>query len=406
MGYKMTPDTQVHGLYKRPTAKGDKWVVDARVKGGNPTKVTIGYCSNLPAKDARAIAKKHLADMAQGINPNHKRKVESIKGMTLAEAIEQYFREKTRLKPSTVSSYRSTLGNNLGAWMNKPINSITPQDCVTRYLAIKEEVAARSPHIAKTNEPGEAEAQKAMRTLSSVLQYFADDMLPDGSGRLLPFGNPTRSIANKGIRTNLNPRQSYLNFKQRRELLDFLTHPEHFSGGINETSKSPLKMSHAHWIVLLLCTGLRHNEPLTLKWQNVNFKEKTFTITDPKNGKPLTLPMTIRTERIFKSREALVGQISPFVFPQDSNPAKPATMNRVVSRISRMSGITFTAHDLRRTTASALNELGYSIEDIGRILNHSRKSITDSYIQTSTEHLRDALEKLEELLFDVGIPEE
>jgi integrase len=76
-------------------------------------------------------------------------------------------------------------------------------------------------------------------------------------------------------------------------------------------------------------------------------------------------------------------------------------MNRVCQRISKLSGIDFTAHDLRRTTATALKELGYSIEDIGRILNHSRTSITDEYIQTSIDHLRTALEELEYLLFDV-----
>ena len=101
------------------------------------------------------------------------------------------------------------------------------------------------------------------------------------------------------------------------------------------------------------------------------------------------------------SRKVNSKSPSNYVFPQKANPKKPATMNRVCQRISRLSEIEFTAHDLRRTTATALNELGYSIEDIGRILNHRRTSITDEYIQTSTEQLRKALEELEYMLFDV-----
>lgn len=412
MGYKMIPDTQVNGLYKRPTAKGDKWVVYARVKGtGSSTKVTLGFCSNLPAKEARAKAKKHLADMAQGINPNTKLKMDQIKGFTLREAIDQYMTEKgNTLKPNTVKSYNSTLKNNFDKWMNRAIASITPQECVSRYTQIKEEVAKRSTQKVKANDRGLAEANKAMRTLSVIMGYYADDFLPDNLTRILPNGNPVRVLANKKVKKQLKPRTNSLNFEQRQELLNFLTHPEHYYNPDmtpkQEHSRTSVKREHAHWIIILLCTGLRRDEPLKMRWQEVNFEHKTFTIMDTKNGNPLVLPMTARIESILLERHKQLSTVSEYVFPQHSNPSKPATMNRVCERIAKMSGIKFTAHDLRRTTATALNELGYSIEDIGRILNHSRKSVTDQYIQTSLEHLRGALEKLEELLFDIGIPEE
>jgi hypothetical protein len=84
MGYTMEPDTQVAGLYRRPTARGDKWVVSGRVKGGNPTKVTIGYCSIFSINQARSIAKQHLAAMAMGINPNQAQRTQSIRGKSLS----------------------------------------------------------------------------------------------------------------------------------------------------------------------------------------------------------------------------------------------------------------------------------------------------------------------------------
>lgn len=410
MGYKMTPDTQVHGLFKRPTAKGDKWVVSARVKGGNPTKVTLGYCSNLPAKEARAIAKKHLADMAQGINPNTSRKMDQIKGFTLQKAIDQYIAEKgNSLKPNTIKSYNSTLNNNFAKWMSRAIASITPQECVNRYHQIKEEVAKRSTQKVKANEPGLAEANKAMRTLSVILGYYANDFLPDNQTRILPNGNPVSALANKKLKKQLKPRTSSLSFEQRRELLDFLTDPAHYYNPDmtlkQEHNRTSVKREHAHWIIILLCTGLRKEEPLKMRWEDVDFEHKTFTVSDTKNGKPLVLPMTARTESILLERSEQLSTVSDYVFPQHSNPTKPATMNRVCERMAKLSGINFTAHDLRRTTATALSELGYSIEDIGRILNHSRKSVTDLYIQTSLEHLRGALEELEQMLFDWGMDE-
>ena len=71
----MKADTQISSLFRRPTANGDKWVVSGRIKGENPTKITIGYCSIINVTEARKIAKQHLAEMAQGINPNHRNKV-------------------------------------------------------------------------------------------------------------------------------------------------------------------------------------------------------------------------------------------------------------------------------------------------------------------------------------------
>ena len=401
----MKPDKVVPGLFRRPTSKGEKWVVSARIKGGNPTKVTIGDCANLSISEARTIAKKHLAAMAQGINPNTVRRLETAKGLSLRDAIEQYLSEKaSRLKASTVKSYRSTLTNNFAGWMDRPINSITPQECVRRYLDIKVEVASRTKQKAKANAPGEAEALKAMRTLSSILKYFANDMLPDNTGRLLPYGNPVAGLTGKGVTTSLKPRTKALTFDNRIKLLEFLTHPSHFFNPdmtpLKVTAKTAVKADHSDWLVILLCTGLRRNEPLKMMWDDVDFELSTFTVTDTKNGKPLTLPMTKRVERIFTRRWQEGQSISELVFPQRNDPSKPATMNRVTERISKLSGIEFTAHDLRRTAATALNELGFSVEDIGRILNHSKKTVTEEYIQTSTEHLREALQQLECLLFD------
>ena len=402
----MTPDTQVSGLYRRSTRNGDKWVVSARVKGGKPTKVTIGYCSLFNTSQARTIAKQHLAAMAQGINPNHAHKTQSIRGKTLSEALEQYIHEKSHLiKPTTIQSYKGTINRNFKSWLNKPINSISSQDCVTRYNQIREEVAKRSRSKQKANAPGEAEAHKAMRTLGAILGYFANDRLPDDSGKLLPNGNPVDGLKEKRIRQKLKSRTRSLSFEERTDLLEFLTHPSNFydihGQPIKEARNTAVKIDHCDWIVMLLCTGLRFNEPLGLQWGDVDFNDNVFTVINTKNNKPLTLPMTKRIRSLLARRKQTQKIHSYYVFPQLGNPKKPATMNRVCQRISKLSNIAFTAHDLRRTTATALKELGYSIEDIGRILNHSRTSITDEYVQTSIGHLRTALEELEYLLFDV-----
>jgi len=52
-------------------------------------------------------------------------------------------------------------------------------------------------------------------------------------------------------------------------------------------------------------------------------------------------------------------------------------MSKVIQHVTKLTGIEFTFHDLRRTTATILSEHGYQLDDIARLLNHSKRSQTD-----------------------------
>ena len=65
------PDTKLPGLYKR---RGVVWAVKSRLKNGPLVTCTIGKVSLFPPLKARHEAKKLLAKLALGINPNEERK--------------------------------------------------------------------------------------------------------------------------------------------------------------------------------------------------------------------------------------------------------------------------------------------------------------------------------------------
>jgi integrase len=52
----------------------------------------------------------------------------------------------------------------------------------------------------------------------------------------------------------------------------------------------------------------------------------------------------------------------------------------VLSRLSRLSGSTITAHDLRRTYATLAHAVGIDPQNIKRLLNHTSTDITWRYI--------------------------
>ena len=62
----------------------------------------------------------------------------------------------------------------------------------------------------------------------------------------------------------------------------------------------------------------------------------------------------------------------------------------------------FTPHDLRRTAATGMGELGFSGEIIGKVLNHTTKSVTGIYNRYDmAKEKREALEAWSEHLRSV-----
>ena len=246
-----------------------------------------------------------------------------------------------------------------------------------------------------------------MRYLSAVFSFYVGDRLGDTAELLLPYGNPVDALKTKKIKTELKKRKTHLDLFARLALRDFLSDQSHYfnnDGSPKMSRKAKLKTDQADWLFLLMLTGMRKREPLGLKWADVNFEDKIFTITDNKSKRPLTLPMSQTIEQIFLRRQKATQGVSEYVFPQAGNPKKPATMTKVVERVSDMSGVDFIAHDLRRTQATVLRDLGYTLSDIGRILNHSRLNHTDDYIGDDINRVKEAFERVERLLFEVDDP--
>jgi integrase len=406
---EFTPDTKITQLFRRKRSSGDRWVFKSKLKGSQRTiTITYGRCDVIAAREARERARKDLAKIYLGQDP----RPQHTKGarLTLAEAIRQFFNERS-IKDSTRTSYEGTLNRNFKRWMNRPIREITGQECIARYQAIRNEVASRkrAQYADAANPPGEAEASKAIRTLGSILSHFSTDYVEDGSELLLPKGNPVEHLKAKRVRKPMQGRKSYLKVESRIKLLDWIVdcarQMEYSQAKQLRINGQIIKHDYLDWITLILCTGLRKNEPLSIKWVDVDFDEKEFTVRETKNGAPLTLPMTSRTLRIFESRSEIM-QVSPWVFPQSRNPLKPATMSKAIEKVSTFSGVCFTAHVLRRTASTVLGDIGFSTDQIGRVLNHASKSITDEYVQRTRSMKRKALEELERCLFDFNDPTE
>lgn len=139
--------------------------------------------------------------------------------------------------------------------------------------------------------------------------------------------------------------------------------------------------------VLVLC-GQRLGETSRMRWADVDLDAKLWVIpgTETKNGHPHGVPLSAPVADLLTRREAEAHPLSSYVFP--SSPARDTSVlvwsKRTAAAIARATSIAFTAHDLRRTVATMMGELGIDTDTIGLVLNHRKPGVTTRHYDHST----------------------
>ncbi len=145
-------------------------------------------------------------------------------------------------------------------------------------------------------------------------------------------------------------------------------------------------------IVTALHTGMRQNEILSLKWQDVFFEENYLIALNTKNNKPRKLPLSNKLKVILFS----LPKLSEYVFTSPITGSRYKEIKSTFARAVKRAGIPHISfHKLRHTTASRLNEEGVDIVTIQRILDHADLKTTQRYTHNSSDSIANAIEKLD-----------
>ena len=146
-------------------------------------------------------------------------------------------------------------------------------------------------------------------------------------------------------------------------------------------------------VITALYTGMRQNEILSLKWQDVFFEENYIIALNTKNNKPRKIPLVLK----LKEELLKLARISEYVFTSPATLSKYTNIKKTFSRTVKRSGIPhITFHQLRHTTASRLNELGVDIVTIQRVLDHADLKTTMRYTHNSNNSISRAFDLLNE----------
>lgn len=149
---------------------------------------------------------------------------------------------------------------------------------------------------------------------------------------------------------------------------------------------------------MLLFTGMRRQEGLSLKWENVDFQEKVITVPETKSGRPLVIPMSEYVCALLEVRKKRTED-SIWVFPSRGKTGHLVEPKKSVAWVGNKSGVTFMLHDLRRTFITIAESLDISAYAVKQLVNHgSGNDVTAGYIIMNVDRLREPMQKIAEYI--------
>ena len=158
----------------------------------------------------------------------------------------------------------------------------------------------------------------------------------------------------------------------------------------------PSRRPQADIIRLLLLTGCRKSEILTLRWSEVD--GGVLRLADGKTG-PRTVWLSGAAQAVI-ARQPRTG--STFVFPSRGNPAE--TQSRHLGlwhRARRQAGLEdVRLHDLRHTVASQAVARGVPLPTVARMLGHTQPTMTLRYAHVGDREVESAGERVGKIIAD------
>jgi len=145
-------------------------------------------------------------------------------------------------------------------------------------------------------------------------------------------------------------------------------------------------------VSLLLLTGMRVSELLSMRWDNVDTAKRTLLIPTSKTGRSRRLPLAQAAidiiDKLPRAKDAV------FLFPSRTDPKKHLTTIKHGWQAARkQAGLPdLRIHDLRHSAASALINNGVGLATVGKLLGHANVASTARYSHFADDTLMAAVE--------------
>ena len=320
------------------------YVVQSRGPDGS-RRVTLGRHGKLTPEKARerAIAvigriKAGEAPLAPNRQWRRERTVDDLAGRCLKRYVD------VECKPSTAEGYRQVLRSH-----------ILPALGAMAVTEVKRE------HIAALHHGLRDRRGAANQVLWALSRMFS---LAEAWGWRKAGTNPCRTVRPYKSQR----RERFLNREEYRTVGRVLREAE------SDGSAWPAAVAA---IRLLMLTGCRRGEIVTLRWDDVDRSAGHLRLPDSKTGARF-VPLTAAGMEVLDGIEPVPG--NPWVFAGKKPGAHVSDLTGVWHRLRRKMALEdVRLHDLRHSYASRALALGESLSMIGRLLGHTRVDTTARY---------------------------
>ena len=366
-------DSEVKGFGLKQSVGGKKTYVVQYRFNGRKRRFTIGpHGSPWTPDSAKAEAKRLLGLVANNTDPAEL-KAEIKNDLTLGQLCDLYLREGCATKsPNTVATDTGRINRHI-----KPLLGSRKLKSVTRPMVerLMVDVAnGKTKADIKTGNRGRAivrggpgTASKCVALLSTVFNFAIK--------RGLLEENPATGIE----KYKDKKRERFLTSKEFKTLGETLAAANHH----NPYALAAIKV--------LMLTGLRKNEVINMKWDDLQAELGVILIPESKTGKKF-VPLTQPVATILKGLSRIEG--CDYIFPGvDNRPYQG--LPKVWAKIRKQVNLEdVRLHDLRHSFASVGAMGGESLYILGKLLGHTDQSTTQRYAHIGNNPLAKAAEEI------------
>lgn len=350
-------DSELKGFLCKITPKGKRvYLLYYRTKDGRERKPAIGVHGNITCDQARKMAIHWLSEVARGNDPSLHKKLDKL-DITIAELAERYLTEYALIykKPLSIKRDKVLLKYHIIPSMGKvKIKSLTVKDLSNLHGKMKSLAIS---------------ANRCIALLSKMLNLAEVWGLRPDAGALCKHIKKYPE----------NKRDRFLSMVEIERLLEVLKGAE-----INR-SELPSSITA---IKLLLLTGCRLSEILTLKWEYIDIEHHRINFPDSKTGKKTIYisPYVIEVLGSIKQHKN-----NPYVIYDLKQGSHLTNLQTAWSRIRKKAKLDdVRLHDLRHSFASIGAASGLSLPIIGALLGHNHVQTTARYAHLIGDPLREA----------------
>ena len=353
-------DENIPGFGLRVMPSGRKSFVVQYRAGRRPRRMSLGPSTVLTCDQARTRAITIIAAVKNGEDPAAVRAA-NRNAATVSDLAERFDKEHiaVRLKASTAKEYRGNLRRFILPALGR--------------LAVPEITRA---DVAKFHHDLRHIPYQANRCLEVVSKMFVLaemwGLRPDGS-------NPRKHIR----KYPEEKRERFLSAAELRRIGDVLREME------IEGIELPSAILAAR---LLILTGCRLGEIMSLKWEYVDFDEHALRLPDSKSGKK-TVHLGTPAVECLQTAQRIHG--NPWVITGTLPGKSLSDMQPFWQRTRARAGLKdVRIHDLRHTFASTAVASGQGLPMIGKLLGHTQVQTTARYAHLAADPVRCAADSV------------